>query len=68
MPQDELPAPSAHHQVESEAAPSNEAELNVIQSLEVKPHLIEKVKHFQAGCIKSHFSEWASYTMNNEIL
>ena len=54
--------------MESEAEASNEAELDVIHSFEIKPYLIEKVKQFQAGCIKNHFSEWASYTMDKEIL
>ena len=53
--------------MESEAAVSNEAELNVIHSSEIKPYLLEKtVKQFQAGCIKNHFSEWVSYTMDKE--
>ena len=59
---------AAHHQVELEAAASNEAELDVILSLEIKPYLTEKVKQFQAGCIKNHFSEWVGYTMDKEIL
>ena len=46
--------------MESDAATSNEAELDVIHSLEIKPNLTEKVKQFQAGCMKNHFSEWAS--------
>ena len=49
--------PAAHHQVESEAAASNEVELDVIHSFEIKPYLTEKIKQFQAGCIKNHFSE-----------
>ena len=60
--------PAAHRQVESEAATSDEAELDVIHSSEIKPYLIKKVKQFQAGCIKNSFSEWASYTMDKEIL
>ena len=43
--------------MESEVAASNEAELDVVHSLEIKPYLTEKVKQFQAGCIKNHFSE-----------
>ena len=31
-------------------------------------NLAEKIKQFQPGCIKNHFSEWASYTMDKEIL
>ena len=54
--------------MESEAAISDEAELDVIHFSEIKPYLTEKVKQFQAGCIKNHFSEWASYTMDKEIL
>ena len=54
--------------MESEAAASNEAELDVIHSLEIKPNPTEKVKQFQDGCIKNHFSEWASYTMDKKIL
>ena len=54
--------------MELEAAVSDEAELDVIHSLEIKPYLTEKVKQFQAGCIKNHFREWASYTMDKEIL
>ena len=38
--------------MESEIAASNEAELDVIRSFEIKPYLTEKVKQFQAGCIK----------------
>ena len=68
MPEEELPAPSVYHHVESEAATSDEVELDVIHSSEIKPYLTEKVKQFQAGCIKNHFSEWASYTMDKEIL
>ena len=48
--------------MESEAAASDETELDV------KPYLTEKVTQFQAGCIKNHFSEWASHTMDKEIL
>ena len=29
---------------------------------------MEKVKQFQDGCIRNHFSEWASFTMHKEIL
>ena len=47
----------SHHQVESEAAASNEVELDVIHSFKIKPYLTEKIKQFQAGCIKNHFSE-----------
>ena len=36
--------------------------------MQLKPYLTEKVKQFQAGCIKHHFSEWTSYTTNKEIL
>ena len=43
-------------------------ELDVIHFSEIKPYLIEKVKQFQVGFIKNHFSEWASYTMDKEIL
>ena len=44
MPQEELPAPSVYHHVESEVATSDEVELNVIHSSEIKPYLIEKVE------------------------
>ena len=54
--------------MESEAANSDEAKLDIIHSLQLKPYLTEKLKQFQAGCIKHHFSEWTSYTMNKEIL
>ena len=54
--------------MESEAAASNEVELDVIHSFEIKPYLTEKLKQFQAGCIKSNISEWASYTMDKEVL
>ena len=54
--------------MESEAAASNEAELYVIHSLEIKPYLTEKIKQFQTGGIKNHFSELASYSMDKEIL
>ena len=54
--------------MELETVTSDEAELDVIHSSEIKPYLTEKVKQFQAGCIKNHFSEWASYTMDKEIL
>ena len=54
--------------MESEAAASNKAELDVIHSLETKLYLTEKVKQFQAGCIKNHFREWTNYTMDKEIL
>ena len=54
--------------MESEAAASNEAELDVIHSFEIKPYLTGKEKQFQVGCIKNHFSELASYTMDKEIL
>ena len=54
--------------MESEAAASDEAELDVIHSLDIKPYLTEKVKQFQADCIKNHFSDWASHIMENEIL
>ena len=66
-PQEELSAPAAHHQVESEAAVSNEAQLHVIHFLKIKLSN-KKVKQFQAGCIKNHFSEWTSYTMGKMIL
>ena len=26
------------------------------------------IKQFQVGCIKNHFKEWVSYTMDKEIL
>ena len=59
----------AHHPVESEAAASNEAELDVIiHSLESKPDLTEKLKQFQADCIQNCFSKWAGYIMDKEIL
>ena len=58
---------SAHHQVESEAATSEEAELDVIYSSKIKAYLTEKLKQFQAGSIKNNFSEWAGYTMDKEI-
>ena len=54
--------------MESEAAVSNETELDVIHSFEIKTYLTERVKQFQAGCIKNHFSEWPSYTMDKEVL
>ena len=54
--------------MESEAATSNEAKLDVIHSSEDKPYLTEKVKQIQIGCIKDHFIEWVSYTMDKEIL
>ena len=54
--------------MESEAATSDEAELDVIHSSKIKPYLTENVKQFQAGFIKNHFSEWTSYTMDKEIL
>ena len=54
--------------MESEAAVSNEAKLDVIHSLEIKPYLIEKVQQFQAGYIKNHFSICASYVMYKKIL
>ena len=54
--------------MESEAAASDEAELDVIHSLEIKPYLTEKVKQFLADCIKNHFSEWASHIIDKEIL
>ena len=46
--------------MESEAAASNEAELYVIRSLEIKPYLTKKIKQFQTGGIKNRFSELAS--------
>ena len=52
----------------SEAVASDEAELDVIQALDTEPYLTEKVKQFQTGCIKNHFNQWASYTMDKEIL
>ena len=55
-------------QPSTEVAASNEAELDAIDSFEIKPYLTEKVKQFQAACIKNHFSEWVSYTMGKEIL
>ena len=54
--------------MESEAAALNEAELDVIHYFDIKPYLTEKVKQFQAVCIKNHSSESASYTMDKEIL
>ena len=54
--------------MESEAAASNEAELDVIHFLEIEPYLTEKVKQFQAGYIKNHFSKCTSYTMDKDIL
>ena len=60
--------PVAHNQMESEAATSDEAKLDVIHSSQLKPYLTQKVKQFQAGCIKNHFSGWASFTMDKEIL
>ena len=66
--QEELPAPSGNHQAESETATPDKAELDLIHFLEIKPYLTEKVKKFQAGCIKNHFSAWASNTMDKEIL
>ena len=54
--------------MESEATASDETELGVIHYLETKPYLTEKVKQFQAGCIKNHFREWASYTMDKKVL
>ena len=59
---------AALHQVESESADSNEVELDVIHSFEIKPYLTEKVKQFRVGCIKNHFSEEATYTMDKDIL
>ena len=53
--------------MESEAVVLNEGKLDVIHSLEIKSYLTEKVKQFQTCCIKNHFSEWASYTMDKEI-
>ena len=60
--------PAAHNQMESEAATSDEAKLDVIHSSQLKPYLTQKVKQFQAGCIKNHFSGWTSFTMDKEIL
>ena len=54
--------------MESEAATLDEAKLDVTHSSQLKPYLTEKVKQFQAGCIKSHFSEWTSHTIEKEIL
>ena len=54
--------------MESEAATLDEAELDVIHSSEIKSYLTEKVKQLQAGRIKNHFSEWASYIMDKDIL
>ena len=68
MPKEVILAPATHHQQESEAGASNEAKLDVIHSLYIKPYQTGKVKQFQAGCIKNHFSKWASYTMDEEIL
>ena len=54
--------------MKSEAAASNKVEQDVTHSFEIKPCLTEKVKQFQAGCIKNHFNEWVSYTMGKETL
>ena len=54
--------------MESEAATTDEAKLDVIHSSQLKPYLTENVKEFQVGCIKNHFSEWTSYTVDREIL
>ena len=54
--------------MESEAVTSDEVELDVIHSSEIKSYLTEKAKQFQAGCIKNHFSKWVGYTMDKEIL
>ena len=54
--------------MESEAVASNKMKLDVIHFLEIKRYLTEKVKQFQTGCIKNHFSEGTSYTIDNEIL
>ena len=43
--------------MESEAATSDEAKLDATHSSQLKPYITEKVKQFQAGCIKSRFSE-----------
>ena len=43
-------------------------ELDVIHSIEFKLFLKEKVKQFQASCIKNQFSEQARYTVDKEIL
>ena len=58
---------SAYQQVESEGAASYEEKLDVINSLETKSYLTDKIKQFLAGCIKS-FSKWASYAMDIVIL
>ena len=54
--------------MESEAAASYEGKLDVINSLETKSYLTDKIKQFQAGCIKNHFSKSASYPMDIVIL
>ena len=54
--------------MESETAASDKAELDLIHFLEIQSYVTEKVKKFQAGCIKNHFSAWTSYTMDKEIL
>ena len=54
--------------MKSDAAASNEGELDIIHSFEIKPYLTEKVKLFQAGCIKNPISDWASHTMEKKIL
>ena len=54
--------------MESQAAALNEVEVDVIRSFEIKPYLTKKVKQFQAGSIKNHFSEWTSYNMDKEVL
>ena len=46
----------------------NDLELDVIHFLKIKPYLTEKVKQFQAGCIKNYFSEWNGYTMDKETV
>ena len=59
---------SVHHQVESEVATLEDAELDLIHSSKIKSYLTEKLKQFPAGYIKNQFSEWAGYTIGKEIL
>lgn len=54
--------------MESEAAVSNELQLDVIHPLELKTRLTEKLKQFQASCIKNHFRKCTRYITDKEIL
>ena len=54
--------------MESEAATSNEVEVDAIHSLKIKPYLAEKVNSFRLVVLKNCLSEWVSHTMNNKIL